>query len=239
MIRKEGLSEEESQKDLHHVALVMDGNRRWAKLHDRPSIEGHEEGRHRIEPVVKRAVEFGIDVVTFYTLSLENLNRPEQEVANLIHVLRAGFSSLTEKLIEGDARFHLLGDINRFPPDLQENFRQAEDVSKEKTGITVNLALAYEGRDEVVRAFNRIVRRGFGEEGINEALIRENLDTAGQPDPDLVIRTGGRARLSGLMPLQTVYSEIYFVDTLWPDFTVGEFDKAISWWKQQVRTFGR
>ena len=239
MIKKEELAEEGSQKDLHHVALVMDGNRRWAKLYGRPSIEGHEEGRQRIEPIVKRAVEFGVDVVTFYTLSLENLKRPEQEVANLMHVLRTGFSSLTEKLIEGNARFHLLGDINRFPRDLQENFRQAEDVSKEKTGITVNLALAYEGRDEVVRAFHRIMRRGFGEEGVNEALIRENLDTAGQPDPDLVIRTGGRARLSGLMPLQTVYSEIYFVDVLWPDFTVGEFDKAILWWKQQVRTFGR
>lgn len=239
MTKKEGLAEAGSQKDLHHVALVMDGNRRWAKLYGRPFIEGHEKGRHRIEPIVQRATELGIDVITFYTLSLENLYRPEQEVIDLMHVLRTGFPLLTEKLMEGNTRFHLLGDINRFPPDLQENFRQAEDVSKEKTGMTVNLALAYEGRDEVVRAFNRIVRRGFGEGDIDEKLIRENLDTAGQPDPDLVIRTGGRTRLSGLMPLQTVYSEIYFVDVLWPDFTVGEFDKAISWWKQQVRTFGR
>lgn len=230
---------ENGQKDLHHVALIMDGNRRWARLYDKPLIEGHEEGRRRIEPIVKRAAEFEIDVVTFYTLSLENLNRPEQEVTGLMQVLRNGFSSLTEELMEGNARFHLLGDINRFPPDLQENFMQAEDVSKDKTGITVNLALAYEGRDEVARAFNRIVRKGFREGGIDEELIRENLDTAGQPDPDLVIRTGGRSRLSGLMPLQTVYSEIYFVDVLWPDFTIGEFDKAISWWKQQVRTFGR
>lgn len=238
MVEKEGLLEEEGQKDLHHVALIMDGNRRWAKLYDRPLIEGHEEGRRRIEPIVKRAAEFGIDVVTFYTLSLENLYRPEQEVADLIYVLRTGFPSLTEKLIEGNARFHLLGDINRFPLDLQENLRQAEDISKAKTGIIVNLALAYGGRDEVVRTFNRIVRKGFVEGDINEELIRENLDTAGQPDPDLVIRTGGRTRLSGFMPLQTVYSEIYFVDVLWPDFTVGEFDKAISWWKQQIRTFG-
>lgn len=238
MIERNELLGENGQNDLHHVALVMDGNRRWAKMHNISTLEGHEEGRHRIEPIVKRATEFGIDVLTFYTFSLENLYRPEQEVAGLMQVLRNGFSSLMKKLMEGNARFHLLGDINRFPPDLQESFRQAEEVSKEKIGITVNLALAYGGRDEIVRAFNRIAYKGFVEGGINEELIKENLDTAGQPDPDLVIRTGGRRRLSGLMPLQTVYSEIYFVDVLWPDFTVGEFDKAILWWKEQVRTFG-
>lgn len=230
---------EEGQKGPHHVAMIMDGNRRWAKSQNKPLIEGHEEGSRRIEPIVKRATELGIDVVTFYTFSLENLYRPEQEIADLMFVLKTGFTSLTEKLIEGNTRLRILGDIKRFPPDLQENFGQAEDVSKEKTGITVNLALAYGGRDEVVRAFKRIAHQGFREGEINEELIRENLDTVGQPDPELVIRTGGRTRLSGFMPLQTVYSEIYFSDVLWPNFTVDEFDRAILWWEQQVRTFGR
>ena len=238
-VERESLSpEREKQIDIHHIALVMDGNRRWAKLHGKPTLEGHEEGRKRIEPIVKRAAELGIDVVTFYTLSLENLERPEEEVKGLLRILRDGFTPLMEKLKEESVRFHFLGDINHFPPDLQDNFKQAEAVSKEKDGITVNLALAYGGRDEIVRAFKQIVRMGISEESINEELIRENLDTADQPDPDLVIRTGGRMRLSGYLTWQTIYSEIYFSNALWPDFTVEEFDKAISWYKEQVRTFG-
>ena len=238
-VERESLSpEREKQIDLRHVALVMDGNRRWAKLHGKPTLEGHEEGRKRMEPIVKRVTELGMDVVTFYTLSLENLERPEEEVKELLRVLKDGFTSLMERLKEENVRFHFLGDISRFSDNLQDNFRQVEAVSKEKTGITVNLALAYGGRDEIVRAFKQIVRMGISEENINEELIRENLDTAGQPDPDLVIRTGKRTRLSGYLTWQTVYSEIYFSNALWPDFTVEEFDKAISWYKEQVRTFG-
>lgn len=239
-LERESLSPERmKQIGLDHVALVMDGNRRWAKLHGKPTLMGHEEGRKRMEPVVKRAAQLGIDVVTFYTLSLENLERSEGEVGGLLRVLRDGFAPLMGKLREENVRFHFLGDINRFPPDLQENFRQAEAVSEEMTGITVNLALGYGGRDEIVRAFKQIVRMGIKEEGINEELIGENLDTAGQPDPDLVIRTGGRTRLSGYLTWQTVYSEIYFSNVLWPDFTVEEFNKAISWYKERIRTFGR
>jgi len=230
--------ERERQIPLHHVALVMDGNRRWARLYDKTLIEGHNEGRKRIEPIVKRAAELGIDVLTFYTLSLENLVRSEEEVAGLLSILRSEFSTLMDKLSEENIRFHFLGDINRFPPDLQDNFRQAETISREKTGTTVNLALAYGGRDEIIRAFKQIVSKGISEEDINEELMANNLDTTGQPDPDLVIRTGGRARLSGYLTWQTVYSEIYFSDVLWPDFTVEEFNKAIYWYSQQVRTFG-
>lgn len=230
--------ETEIETRLRHVALVMDGNRRWAKLHEKPTLEGHEEGRKRIEPIVARAAELGIDVVTFFTLSLENLERPGEEVGELLSVLRDGFTPLMERLREENVHFHFLGDINHFPPDLQDNFRQAEVVSKEKTGTTVNLALAYGGRDEIIRAFKQIVRMGIREENINEELIGENLDTAGQPDPDLVIRTGERTRLSGYLTWQTVYSEIYFSNALWPDFTVEEFDKAISWYKERIRTYG-
>lgn len=232
------LPERERQISLHHVAIVMDGNRRWARFYGKPIIEGHDEGRKRIEPIVKRAGELGIEVLTFYTLSLENLERPEEEVTGLLSILRSGFPTLMEKLREENTRFHFLGDINRIPPDLQDSFRQAESVSREKTGITFNLALAYGGRDEIVRALKQIVRKGISEENIDEKLIKDNLDTAGQPDPDLVIRTGGRARLSGYLTWQTIYSEIYVSDVLWPDFTVEEFEKAISWYSQQVRTFG-
>ncbi len=230
--------EQEREIKLCHVALVMDGNRRWAKIRGRSTTDGHEEGRKRIEPIVRRASELGIEVVTFYTLSLDNLQRPKEEVTGLLRVLNEGFEPLMERLKEENIRFHLLGDVNRFPPSLQEHFRQAETVSRNKTGITVNLALAYGGRDEIVRAVRKIVHNGVNEEDITEQLIENNLDTVGQPDPDVVIRTGGRARVSGYLPWQTVYSEIYFTDVLWPDFTVEEFNKAISWYKQQIRTFG-
>lgn len=224
---------------LQHVALVMDGNRRWAKLHGKLTIEGHVEGRERIEPIVKRAQEIGIEVVTFYTLSLENLKRTEEEVEGLFELLRDGLEPLVENLKGQDVRFQSLGDIDSLPSDIRATSRQAEETSKEKSGIGVNLALAYGGRDEIVRAFRRIVRVGVREEDITEELVNTYLDTAGQPDPDLVIRTGGRKRLSNYLPWQTVYSEIYFTDVLWPDFTIEEFNKAVSWYNEQTRTFGR
>lgn len=144
-----------------------------------------------------------------------------------------------ERLTEENVRFHFLGDISYFPLDLQDNFRKAEHGSKEKSGVIVNLALAYEGRNEIARALKKLVCTGVRGEEITEQLIKNYLDTAGQPDPDLVIRTGGRSRLSSYLPWQTVYSEIYLSNVLWPDFTVEEFDKTISWYKEQVRTFGR
>ena len=229
---------EKEKAPLSHVALIMDGNRRWAKLYHLPLIKGHQEGEKRIEPIVKRCRELGINVVTFYTLSIENLERPEEEVKELLKVLRNGIPLMFRRLEKEDVRFCALGDISRFPTDIHDAIRETETLTQNKAGIIVNLALAYGGRNEIRRAFQRTVRAGVKEEEITEELINSNLDTVGQPNPDLIIRTGGRHRLSGFLPWQGVYAEIYFSDILWPDFKVEEFNKAILWYQEQVRTFG-
>lgn len=238
-MKEELITPERVKPPLSHVALVMDGNRRWAKFHNLPVIEGHREGERRIEPIVKRCQDLGIQVATFYTLSVDNLERPQEEVMALIDVLRKGLPLVFRKIEEENGRFCALGNIERFPADIQTGLQEAMLKSQDRKGITVNLAMAYSGRDEIKRAVQRIVRLGYKEEEITEELIGQCLDTAGQPDPDLVIRTGGRYRLSGFLPWQGVYAEIYFTDILWPDFSVEEFNKAISWHKEQVRTFGR
>lgn len=232
------VSPEREKPPLSHVALVMDGNRRWAKLHGLPVVEGHKEGERRIEPIVKRCQDLGIQAVTFYTLSVDNLERPQEEVTALTDVLRKGLPSVFSKLEEENGRFRALGNIERFPADIQAGLQEAMLLSQDRKGITVNLAMAYGGRDEIKRAVQKIVRSGYKEEEITEELISQSLDTAGQPDPDLVIRTGGRYRLSGFLPWQGVYAEIYFSDILWPDFGVEEFNKAILWHQEQTRTFG-
>ncbi|TSC54040.1 MAG: undecaprenyl diphosphate synthase [Microgenomates group bacterium LiPW_16] len=238
--REETLQVPEREKlPLSHVAIVMDGNRRWAELRKLPVIEGYREGARRFESIAKRCQDFGIQVVTFYTLSIENLERPQEEVEAILNVLREGLPSAFRRLEEKNARFCPLGDVSRFPVDIQTTIREAVVLTQDKEGIIVNLALAYGGRDEIRRAFQRILRARVKEEEITEEVISRHLDTAAQPDPDLVIRTGGRHRLSNFLPWQAVYAEIYFTDVLWPDFTVEEFDKAILWYHEQIRTLGR
>lgn len=222
-----------------HVALIMDGNRRWAKQRGLSSIEGHKAGEKMIEPVAFRCKELGILAVSFYTLSTENLKRPSAEIEGLLNVLRVGAGPMLERLAREDIRFTPLGDLELFPEDIRKILLHAAEVTQNKQGMGVNLALGYGGRDEIVRAVRRLVDDGIPGKAVTEDILATKLDTAGQPDPELVIRTGGRARLSNFLPWQTVYSEIYFTDTLWPDFTVDEFNLILSWYQEQVRTFGR
>ncbi|KKU55011.1 di-trans,poly-cis-decaprenylcistransferase [Candidatus Amesbacteria bacterium RIFCSPLOWO2_02_FULL_48_11] len=222
-----------------HVALIMDGNRRWAKKRNLPPIEGHKMGEKRIEPVALRCKELGVLAVSFYTLSRENLNRPRGEVEALLDVLRVGAGPMLKRLAEEDIRFVPLGNLLLFPQDICDILLDAAGITCHNEGMIVNLALAYDGRDEIVRAVGKLNAGGITGDAITEELISSKLDTAGQPDPDLVIRTGGRSRLSGYLPWQTVYSEIYFTSVLWPDFMVEDFDQALKWYREQVRTFGK
>lgn len=222
-----------------HVALIMDGNRRWAKQRGLSSIEGHKAGEKVIEPVALRCKELGILAVSFYTLSTDNLKRPTAEVDTLLNVLRVGAAPMLERLAREDVRFTPLGNLELFPEDIRKILLHAAELTKHKQGIRVNLALGYGGRDEIVRAIRTLADNGVFGAAVTEEVLSAKLDTAGQPDPELVVRTGGRARLSNFLPWQTVYSEIYFTETLWPDFTVNEFNLALSWYQEQVRTFGK
>lgn len=222
-----------------HVALIMDGNRRWAKQRGLPSIEGHKAGEKVIEPIALMCKELGILAVSFYTLSTENLKRSTAEVEALLNVLRIGAAPMLERLAKEDVRFTPLGDLDLLPEDVRNILLHAAEVTQDKQGMRVNLALGYGGRNEIVRAVRKLTDDGVTGEAVTEEILTNKLDTAGQPDPELVVRTGGRARLSNFLTWQTVYSEIYFTDTLWPDFTVDEFNLALCWYQEQVRTFGR
>lgn len=233
------VGDEREKPPLQHVAIIMDGNRRWAQLHEKPVVDGHKEGKQRIEPIIRRCSLLGIEVVTFYALSTENFGRSEEDIRGLLDLLKKGIPEATQRLLNEGVRFRAIGDMEFFPSDIQIYMRSAEQKSQEKEGITVNLALGYGGRNEITRAFRKIVSMGVTTNQITEELISDHLDTAMQPDPDLIIRTGGRHRLSGFLPWQGTYSEIYFTDTLWPDFTIHDFNKAISWYEQQIRTSGK
>lgn len=222
-----------------HVALIMDGNRRWAKRKGLPLIEGHKAGARVVEPLVFRCQELGILAVTFFALSTENLKRSTAEVDALLNILRIETDSIMERLTEKGVRFTPLGDLKLFPEDIRKTLLHAAQVTEDKQGVRVNLALGYGGRNEIVRAVKKLIDDGIPGEAVTEDMLSAKLDTAGQPDPELVIRTGGRARLSNFLPWQIVYSEIYFTDTLWPDFTIDEFNLALCWYQNQVRTFGR
>lgn len=230
----------EANPDLpSHVAFIMDGNRRWAKQRGLSSIEGHKAGEKVIEPVALRCKELGLLAVSFYTLSTENLKRSPTEVNALLNALRAGAAPMLKLLNREDVRFTPLGDLELFPEDIRDILLNAAQVTQNKQGMRVNLALGYGGRDEIVRAVRKLTDDGVTGEAVTEEKLSNKLDTNDQPDPELVVRTGGRARLSNFLTWQTVYSEIYFTDSLWPDFTVDELNLALSWYQEQVRTFGR
>lgn len=222
-----------------HIAIIMDGNRRWAKQRRLLTIEGHRAGERVIEPVALRCKELGVLAVSFYTLSTENLKRPPEEVEALLNVLRMGAAPMLERLAREDIRFTPLGDLELFPEDIRNILLHAAEITQDKRGMRINLALSYGGKNEIVRAVRKLNRDGIVNDAITEESLSARLDTADQPDPELVIRTGGRSRLSNFLPWQTVYAELYFTDILWPDFTVEELNTAVVWFQEQIRTFGR
>ena len=220
-----------------HIAFVMDGNRRWAKRKKIPTIKGHIAGKDRIEPLATKCEQLGVLAVSFYTLSVENLNRPKEEINPLLEAISKGFVPIMDRLKKSNMRFIPLGDLALFPGDISGNFLLAAEQTKNNKGMIVSLALGYDGRDEITRAV-RTLKKLDPDSVVTEAIISSHLDTREMPDPDLLIRTGGRSRLSGYLSWQSAYAELYFSDVLWPDFDIGEFDKAIDWYKQQTRTFG-
>lgn len=221
-----------------HVAFILDGNRRWAKARRLPYIVGHTRGYRRIEPVILHAKKLGIKHLTFYAFSTENWHREKKEVEDLMNIFRRLFkSSMIERLKKEGARIRVIGNLEDFPPDIVEKMKKVIKESEKNTAVNVNIAMSYGGRPEILRAVNRMIRDGIKK--VDEATFNKYLYTAGQPDPDLIIRTGGVQRLSGFLAWQSIYSEFYFIDKFWPDFSTKEFDKALEEFADRERRFGK
>lgn len=225
---------------IQHVALIMDGNRRWTRERKLPEFVGHQKGYQQIEKIVVRAQELGIKYITFWAFSTENWKRSEEEIGYLMDLFRKVFGgSLVKKLLKNGGRICVLGNLRAFPQDIQKSIADVVEESRDNTGIQVNIALNYGGREELVQAVQKIVSKKYKQAEITGELISQYLYTKNQPDPDLIIRTGGAQRLSGYLPWQSVYSELYFIDTYWPDFDEKEFDKAVEEYEKRERRFGK
>lgn len=225
--------------NLKHVAIIMDGNRRWAKARGLDPVKGHEAAvKNSIEPIITYLANNKIPYVTFWAFSTENWKRDEAEIKEIFDVFRMGLNTLAIKLIQMGARFRLLGDINKFPKDIAQKSLDLITKSKENSVITTTFALNYGGRDEILRAVKKIIKAGLKPEEISEEVFGSYLDTAGIPDPDLIIRTGGDKRLSGYLPWQSVYAELFFTPTLFPDFSPEELDKILDDFTKRDRRFG-
>ncbi len=223
-----------------HIAIIMDGNRRWAKAHNLPAIKGHEAGAEALERVVDAAQKLGIKTITVYALSTENIKeRAKREVFGLFNLMRVVYHSKLKKMMQNGVRVTILGQIQGLPSAIKRLLDEIKKVYIKNESIELNIALNYGGKKELLEAIKDIVKKGIDVDKINEELMDAHLYTKGQADPELVIRTGGRIRLSNFLLWQTAYSELYFTRKLWPDFDGLELKKAILWYKAQKRNFGK
>ncbi len=223
-----------------HMAFIMDGNRRWAKRKGLPTLKGHYKGYQRIVPLVEYAQKCGIKYITFWAFSTENWNRSKKEVDYLMDLFRKLFKSkLVKKLIDKGGRINIFGSLYPFPEDIQKSLKKIITDSKDNTKIVINIGLNYGGRDEIIYAVKGIMEDKLRPSQITKEIFAEYLYTKSQPDPDMIIRTGGTHRLSGFLPWQGVYSELYFTKIFWPEFDEKEFDKALKAYSSRERRFGK
>jgi len=216
----------------------MDGNGRWAELRGLPRIEGHRRGAERAKEVIEAAAEIGIKALTLYAFSIENWQRPSSEVMTLMKLLEFYLKKELSELMAKDMVFKTIGEIWRLPEDIQNLIRDAEEKTALNKGVTLIIALSYGGRNEILRAVKKILSSDVRPEELTEESFDSFLDTAGLPAPDLIIRTSGEMRISNFLLWQGAYSELYFTDTLWPDFTKDELLIAIRDYQMRERRFG-
>lgn len=223
-----------------HIAIIMDGNRRWARARGLSDIKGHEVGAEALEKIVDAAEKLGIKTITVYALSTENVKeRAKREVFGLFNLMRKGYHTRLKKMMQNGVRVTILGELHGLPETIKKLINQIRNTYIKNESIKLNIALNYGGKKELIKAIKDIVRTGIDVKRINEELLERHLYTNGQPDPELVIRTGGRMRTSNFLLWQTAYSEFYFTKTLWPDFDEKDLKKAIIWYKDQKRNFGK
>jgi undecaprenyl diphosphate synthase len=222
-----------------HVAIIMDGNGRWAKKRHLPRFAGHNAGSDNIRPVVKIFANYGVKYLTLYMFSTENWNRPRVEVAGLLRLLGRKINQETQAFHQENIRLIHLGRLDRLSRKLREKVKAAVELTKNNTGLTLCLAFDYGGRDEIVQAVRRIVDAGIVGNNIDESMFAHYLYSHNIPDPDLVIRTAGESRLSNFLIWQSAYSEFYFTPVLWPDFGLKDVEEALSEYKLRKRRFGK
>lgn len=222
-----------------HVGIIIDGNRRWAKARGMTASQGHEEGVENVRRIMRKAQEMGIKNLTIYALSTENFKRTKTELAGLFKLFLKFAVKERAHIIKNNIRFRTIGDLNRFPANLRKTIVELMEVSKRNNKFILNLAVDYGGRSEIVRAVRKMLKRGIKAGQITEEELASNLDTAGQVDPDLIIRTGGRQRLSNFMLWQGSYSELYFTDLLWPEFSEKDLEVAVGEYQGRQRNFGK
>ena len=226
-----------------HVAIIRDGNGRWAKLRGEDRCMGHVEGVNSVRKATELSSDLGIDYLTLYAFSTENWNRPQQEVDALMHLIGMAIERETPDLIKNNVHLNLIGALDRMPKEAYDRLRRCELATAHCTGLTMTLALSYSSRWEIVEAVKKIatsVKSGeINESEIDDNLFAQYLATSDMPDPDLLIRTGGDNRISNYLLWQIAYSELYFTRTLWPDFGKAEYADAIIEYQQRERRYGK
>jgi len=221
-----------------HVAIIMDGNGRWAAQRHLPRVEGHRAGIDAVRDTVETAARLGIDVLTLYAFSLENWKRPATEVSTLMLLLKRYLRSELNTLLRNDIRFNVIGRMEDLGRDIQDELRQAMMRTATNRGMLFNIALNYGGRAEIVDAARRAIASGIAPDDLDEQRFASFLYTAGQPDPDLLIRTSGEMRVSNYLLWQIAYAEIYVTDTLWPDFRRAHLLDAVLAYQKRERRYG-
>ena len=239
------LEKEKRPLDLpRHIGIILDGNGRWAKAHGLPRALGHKKGCETLEQIVEDCARLGIAYLTVYGFSTENWKRSSEEVSALMQLFRFYMKKLVQVANRNNVKAKMIGERSRFAPDIQEGIRFLEESTKENSGMEFIFAVNYGGRDEIIRAIHRIVERtepsrvGESFKNLTEEELSSFLDTAGIPDPDLIIRTSGEFRTSNFLLWQSAYAEYYITDVLWPDFTKEELLKAIENYQKRERRYG-
>ncbi|HMK43621.1 MAG TPA: polyprenyl diphosphate synthase [Dissulfurispiraceae bacterium] len=221
-----------------HIGIIMDGNGRWAELRGLTRPEGHKRGVERAKEIIREAGAIGVEVLSLYAFSIENWARPVDEVNIIMGLLESTLRDQIESFMREGVCFRVIGSRERLPEHILQLIEMTEQATAKNPGLTAQFALSYGGRDEILRAVRRALRERLSPEQMDEATFSSLLDTGGQPDPDLIIRTSGELRLSNFMPWQAAYSEFFFTNTLWPDFTPEEFLEAIHDYRMRERRFG-
>jgi undecaprenyl diphosphate synthase len=222
-----------------HIAIIMDGNGRWAKRRLLPRVAGHRKGVEALRGVIRACAERGVSHLTVFAFSSENWRRPQEEVTLLMELFLRALENEVARLHENDIRFRVIGDLSCFAERIQTLIRDAEALTRNNGRLTFTVAANYGGRWDIVQAVKKLIDAGVAAEDVSEAALAQQLSMAEAPEPDLFIRTGGEQRISNFLLWQLAYSELYFTDALWPDFDAAALDAAIASYRTRERRFGR
>ncbi len=224
--------------NIKHVAIIMDGNGRWAEQKGLSRIEGHREGVKRVREIIDASIELKLEAITLYAFSMENWQRPKNEVDSLMGLLELYLRSEMQKFARDNIVFKAIGDLEKLPDSIRNLLDEFETITKENTGLLLAGALSYGGKEEIIDAVKRIIEADLKPDEIDTQTFEKYLYTAGMPNPDLIIRTSGEMRLSNFLLWQSAYSELFFTETMWPDFGKDEFMSAVTDYQKRERRFG-